>query len=367
MLPNAPMTIKVPGKLMIAGEFAVLQPHHELVVMAVDRFVYATIEDHDANRITLNDFGLYDIGWTYADNRLTFSTDDQRTRFVGAAMATALTYLKEKNIHPTPFRLAIKSELDDVSGIKYGLGSSAAVVTSVISAILNKYNDEKAAALLTFKLAAISHVRTQGNGSGADVAASSYGGFLQYASFQAEWLKEQYENTPTITELLEKDWPYLSIKPVKIPSNVYVCIGWTGKPASTSRLVDDILKLKTANQSQFKQFLDDSETAVSNFLQGMTEGDLPLLLQGIKQNRKALATVGENAGVEIETPLLRTLCDIAENMGGAGKPSGAGGGDCGIAFMPSKKQAEEIVHAWEAAGIKPLTIQPFPTGAHIVS
>ena len=38
-LSNSSLEIRVPGKLMIAGEFAVLEPHHHLLAMAIDRFI----------------------------------------------------------------------------------------------------------------------------------------------------------------------------------------------------------------------------------------------------------------------------------------------------------------------------------------
>src|SRR5690625_6487725 len=87
-------------------------------------------------------------------------------------MTIANHNLSEKSITLDNITLTIKSELDDESGVKYGLGSSAAVVTSVISALLTQFLPEEPSAMLIFKLAAISHVKTQGSGSGADVAAS---------------------------------------------------------------------------------------------------------------------------------------------------------------------------------------------------
>lgn len=360
------MTIKVPGKLMMAGEFAVLEPYQNLAVMAVDRFVYTTWEPSERNRITLKDFDLNDLTWEYIRDKVTIQSADERVHFVEDAMTIAFRYLQESGITPDTFELTIKSELDDASGIKYGLGSSAAVVTSVMTAILKKYLPEDPTAALIFKLAAISHVKTQGNGSGADVAASSYGGILHYSSFQAEWLKAAFAAADTLTELLKMDWTYLSVKPIQIPENIYICVGWTGKPASTGKLVDRILNLKKTNLTLFEEFLATSAEAVQNILTGMETGNIPLLLEGVKRNRQALATVGQHAATPIETPLLGTLCDLAVQYGGAGKPSGAGGGDCGIAFMPTKEKADALMKAWSEVGIKPLDIQPNPFGATVI-
>lgn len=366
MLPESPLTIKVPGKLMVAGEFAVLEKYQQLVVTAVDRFVYAKLEDSSKNRLTLEAFDLKDMAWLYEANAVKVETADERIRFVEEAMTVVYTYLRENNIEPVPFHLAVRSELDDASGKKYGLGSSAAVVTSVVAAILMRFLPDKPSEKLIFKLAAISHVKTQGSGSGADVAASSYGGFLQYASFQADWLRGAYFETESITGLVNEDWPYFHVNPIQLPDNVYMCIGWTGSPASTHQLVRDISKLKTDNLPLYEQFMAESKKAVSTFLNGVAESNPNAIISGTKQNRQALAAVGRHANVEIETPLLKTLCDLAEEHGGAGKPSGAGGGDCGIAFLPSREKADRLIKAWEAAGIKPLDITVSKDGAVVI-
>src|SRR5699024_1638017 len=229
-----PLTIKTPGKLMIAGEFAVLVPNQHIVVMAVDRYVYTTIRENDTNTLTLENFKLHHLKWDYIGDKVQVLSDDKRKVYVENAMTTAYTYLKENEITVRPFHLSVRSELDDESGVKYGLGSSAAVVTSVISAILKMFLPTEPPATLIFKLASITHVKTQGNGSGADVAASTFGGVLAYTSFQAEWLKEAIHATQTLTELVHKNWTYWSVEPVTIPETVHMCIGWTGTPASTS-------------------------------------------------------------------------------------------------------------------------------------
>lgn len=341
---------------MIAGEFAVLENYQRLVVMAVDRFVYAGLEQGGENRLSLFNFGLTNLEWKWSHGKVTVKTDNGRVQFVENAMTVVYTYLKENQISPRPFHLTVRSELDDTGGQKYGLGSSAAVTTAVVSAILKQFLPYDPSAKLVFKLASISHVITQGNGSGADVAASSYGGLLQYSSFQADWLLRAYDNSSAITELATLDWPYFTIEPIQLPANIHMCIGWTGSPASTSSLIQKIRRLKDTNSSLYDKFLFDSSMAVESFLDGVTNVESSQVIKGVRLNRQALAEVGRNAGVDIETPELTLLCDLAEQHGGAGKPSGAGGGDCGIAFMPSAEQATQLKHAWEKAGIKPLDL-----------
>ena len=357
--------MKVPGKLMIAGEFAVLEPYQKLAVMAVDRFVYASIQTSSYNSLTLENFHLSSLKWKFEDSTVVIDTEDERISFVKKAMQNTLTYLQEHHIQLDPFSLTIKSELDDVSGKKYGLGSSAAVVTSVVSAILNYFLPVKPSDTLIFKLASISHVKVQGNGSGADIAASTYGGMLEYASFQAEWLLEELETMSSLTELVEKKWTYFHVKPLPVSEKLKISIGWTGKPASTSKLVDKVLELKEYNLSSFEKFINESERAVRHFLEGMKTENIPLLLQGVKENRHALKAVGKAANAELETDQLKVLCDFAEAYGGAGKLSGAGGGDCGIAFMPSNKDIEALKKKWENADIQALDLSLYSKGASI--
>jgi len=116
------MEIKVPGKLMIAGEFAVLEPYQHLIVTAVNRFVYATIKRADQNEVSLSDFQLNHIQWEWQNDELVFLHEDSRTTFVKNALETTYRYLAEQGIEVQPTTLSIHSELDDSSGIKYGLG-----------------------------------------------------------------------------------------------------------------------------------------------------------------------------------------------------------------------------------------------------
>jgi len=349
---------------MVAGEFAVLEPNYHLIVMAVDRFVFTTIQDSEQNEVTLHDFELYQLQWEFVRNRVVFSSADRRLSFVQDAIATTLTYLKELNISPGKFNLSVRSELDDQeSGLKYGLGSSAAVVTSLITAILTKFLDQPPSRDVIFKLAAISHIKTQGNGSGADIAASTFGGVLNYTSFQAEWLQEQLQTETSLVNLIQKRWDYLSIQPVNFPAEVQVCIGWTGSPASTGNLVSRILKLRDSKPEEYDSFLNESSEAVQLILDGMKSKQVDTFFTGIQQNREALAKLGEQAKVEIETAQLNKLSVVAEKFSGVGKLSGAGGGDCGIAFIPITTSCEQLHQAWEAIGITPLHLNLYPHGS----
>ena len=354
------LTVKVPGKLMVAGEFAVLEPNYPLVAMAVNRFVYAKVRKTKKNHISLPDIDVANTGWSFNGKNVRINTKSYRTSFVQTAMSIALRYLTEQNVNLTPFSLVVHSELDDKkTKAKYGLGSSAAVTTAVVRAIVELFLEDKATDELIFKLASIAHVKTQGNGSGADVAASTYTGVILYTSFQAEWLLKEINKAKKVSELVEKDWTYMSVEKITLPTDVQLAVGWTGKPASTKSLVKEIKKMNDDQKVIYEEFLDKSKRAVEQIVTGMKESDVPLFFTGIVQNRQALARIGEKAKVPIETEKLCLLSEEAIRLGGTGKLSGAGGGDCGIAFLPRTVERSTLHKAWKKHGIKPLYLKVY--------
>ena len=110
--------------------------------------------------------------------------------------------MRSCNVKLKHFHLEIDSNLDDASGNKYGLGSSAAVLVSVVKA-LNEFYDMQLSNLYIYKLAVISNMRLQSLSSCGDIAVSVYSGWLAYSTFDHDWVKQQMEET-SVNEVLEK-------------------------------------------------------------------------------------------------------------------------------------------------------------------
>ncbi|WP_171038211.1 phosphomevalonate kinase [Aquibacillus sediminis] len=363
-MPSCNYRIQVPGKLFIAGEYAVLEPDQQAIVIAVDRYITATVSSSDKNIISLPDIGFDQVIWESEREKVRFDHDDVKLRFVQHAIQIVHQYLYEHDIQQRPFRLMITSELDDKSGKKLGLGSSAAIVVAVVSAMLQQYREKITISNdIVFKLATIAHLQTQGNGSGADVAASTYGGWLCYAAFQPSWIHEQMQQEMPVKELVAKDWPHLHISRIKAPSHLQLCVGWTGDAASTGPMVKRILTLKETDESFYNQFLQASSSAVSQLVKSFEMNDHQGAIASLTENRKALVELGAHTDVPIETVELRKLADIAENYG-SGKSSGAGGGDCGIAFVTGEQQVGLLRQAWADVNITMLDLKVSPNGAN---
>ena len=69
--------------------------------------------------------------------------------------------------------------------------------------------------------------------------------------------------------------------------------------------------------------------------------------------------LSEAAETTIETVKLKELIRIADKFG-SGKTSGAGGGDCGIAFLSGESSVAELYAEWNKEQILPLHLDVSP-------
>ena len=350
--------ISVPGKLFIAGEYAVVEPGHPAIIVAVDKFINVTSEGARKNgSIQSAQYSDLPIRWTRRNGELVLDHRENPFHYILAAIRLTEKYAQEKGTLLSFYDLKVTSELDNSNGRKYGLGSSGAVTVATVKA-LNLYYDLKMDRLTQFKIAALAHLAVQGNGSCGDIAASCYGGWLAFSTFDHEWvLRKQQEWT--LTQLLTSDWPELSIRPLTVPKSLRLLIGWTGSPASTSDLVDQVYQSKEAKEKGYAIFLADSKDCVNRLIDGFLNEDSRTIKKMITENRKLLVGLSSLTGVTIETPALKKLCDLAETYRGAAKSSGAGGGDCGIVIVDQKTGILPLMSAWEKADIIQLPLHVY--------
>lgn len=348
------MQIKVPGKLYIGGEYAVVEPGQSAILLAVDKFVFADINPSEIGEIYSTQFPNKLINWTLIDNNLMFYADNDM-KFISAALKITFNYFKIQNWSFNTFKLTIDSQLDDSSGKKLGLGSSAAVTVAIVKAIL-AHHHKILDAIQIYKLAALAHFTVQGNGSLGDVASSVYTGWISYNSPNRDWLKNKTSDLLDAT-LVDTQWPDLNIQSIPTPNNLELLVGWTGSPAKTENLLKKVKHFE--DNTAYKDFLAASNASVAMLLNGLLANDFDDIKRGVSLNREFLLDLSKQADIEIETPLLRTLIEIALNMGGAAKTSGAGFGDNGFTLITPDANREQILESWRAAGIIPLDITPY--------
>lgn len=261
------------------------------------------------------------------------------------------------------YNVRISSDLDDARlGRKYGLGSSAAVTVAVVRALCKWYDLDISTPYIC-KLALIASALVEGSGSGGDVAASVYGGWIMYRAYYRDWLKAEIEMVNSgdldFHKLVRKKWPRLEVKRLNVSSSLRLLVGWTGIPSSSSSLVSSV-KSNRLSQKLFtyEDFCLLSEACVQRLVKVLESGDLISLSHGLECNRQLLRDLSDLTQTPIETPKLTSLIETAKFVGAAAKTSGAGGGDCGIALASSynKDGISYIKDTWKSDGIKPLNL-----------
>lgn len=261
------------------------------------------------------------------------------------------------------YNVRISSDLDDSRlGRKYGLGSSAAVTVAVVRALCKWYDLDISTPDIC-KLALIASALVEGSGSGGDVAASVYGGWIMYRAYYRDWLKAEIEMVNSgdldFHKLVRKKWPRLEVKRLNVSSSLRLLVGWTGIPSSSSSLVRSV-KSNRLSQKLFtyEDFCLLSEACVQRLVKVLESGDLISLSHGLECNRQLLRDLSDLTQTPIETPKLTSLIETAKFVGAAAKTSGAGGGDCGIALASSynKDGISYIKDTWKSDGIKPLNL-----------
>lgn len=347
--------VKAPGKLYIAGEYAVVETGCPAILVGLNKYVYVSIEDSkDFGTIISKQYENSTVVWKRRGEHMVIDNRDNPFEYILSGIRITEQYAQELGQKMRCYNLKIDSELDSPSGKKYGLGSSAAVTVATVKALCQYYNLNVTLDQL-FKLAAIAHFEVQGNGSLGDIATSVFGGWLEYHSFDRQWLKTARHNY-SLKELLAKTWPGLKIKPLPAFDKLNLLIGWTGSPASTSNLVDKVELSKEERRKKYLEFVHESSKCVERMEASFQEHDLTGIQQCLRKNRKLLKNLHEITGVEIETPKLNYLIESAEQFGGAAKTSGAGGGDCGIVLIDSSIDTTPLLDEWTKHDIIPLDL-----------
>ncbi|SER53623.1 phosphomevalonate kinase [Propionibacterium cyclohexanicum] len=345
--------VRAPGKLYIAGEYAVVEPGQPAVLVAIDRYITVrVVAATDAGHIRSDQYENLPLVWHRLDGDLVIEYEETPYSFVLSAIRVVEEAARALGAPLTLFDLDITSELDDASGRKFGLGSSAAVTVATVRAMAQFYGLQLSE-MEMFKLALMASDDVQRSGSGGDIAASFFGGWIAYTSFDRSWLRTQRFDVP-VAELIARSWPGLSVRELTPPGGLRLLVGWTGTPASTSRLVGDVQARKGIRGVHYEDFLARSAQCVATLIAAFDEGDAATILVQLSRNRELLNALSEHTGIVIETPKLRRLVEIAESAGAAAKSSGAGGGDCGIVLCDTGTDAARITERWAGAGITAL-------------
>ena len=191
------INVSAPGKLMLAGEWAVLELGVPCIVMAIDKKVTAKMQESKAIAIKAPDLKIEKKEASFDGKKLNWKQElnaEEKEKLLIAqfAIETTLRYLQEKGKKTSTFYITTGSsdaviQLPNGEIKKIGFGSSAAICVAIVEAILGFHRMEtesKEAKETIFKIAALAHYEAQGKvGSCFDIAASTFGGLLAYKKF----------------------------------------------------------------------------------------------------------------------------------------------------------------------------------------
>ncbi|KAA0020139.1 phosphomevalonate kinase [Antrihabitans cavernicola] len=362
------ISVDVPGKLYIAGEYAVLEPGGAAVLVAVDRYLTVRLRPGTASTrtVTTARTGARPVEMIRRGTETVPAVDDPAIvaalRHVSTAVELIERYAIERGDDLLGFDLEIVSDLDhQSSGRKFGLGSSGAVTVGVIRTLAQAYRfplDDDA----LLRLALLTAFAVDPRCSGGDVAASLLGGWISYRSPDRTAVAAMFAGTGVrITDLIEAPWPLLSAHRIPAPRAVCLEVGWSGRPAVSSGLVERLQRAVDDDSTGYSStgyghFVGASNACVATLVSALESGDDASAVAAVAAAGALLRAVSSLAGVVVETAELATLRRVAESLGAVAKSSGAGGGDCGIALIDAA-DAEQLQEEWRAVGIVPLELQ----------
>ena len=350
-----PIRVRAPGKLVILGEYAVLVAGEPAVVAAVDRGVEVVLRPATGGQIRLVGASGEVSRWVPTGHTVRVESRNPSLRWVETCLQTVAGYLHEMGMAMPSFQLAIQSELADSRG-KYGLGSSAATAVAVIAAVLAAVAPPALPVdlRLLFKLVAWAHFQAQAGGSGIDVAAAVFGGWLRYTSAGPDWMGTAGRGS--LAGPIHRPWPHLAARQLHPPTGLAMLVGYTGAPVATAPRLSQVRRWQETHPQAHARFLRRSRANVRALIRHWDALRVPASILSVAVGRRLLLTLGEEASLPMETPTAAKMHHLARLRGGAAKPSGAGGGDCSVAFLPVPDARPGLAAAWEGAGIEVLDL-----------
>ncbi|WP_030857835.1 phosphomevalonate kinase [Streptomyces sp. NRRL S-37] len=359
---------RAPGKLFVAGEYAVMEPGNPAILVAVDRHVTVTVTGPAEEGVEItSDLGPCGARLRWRDGRLgPYGTDDgqdggARLAHVTSAIETVARLLTERGLPAPVFGMSVESGLHD-AGTKYGLGSSGAVTVATVAAVaafcgLTLSDEER------FRLALLATAEIDPKGSGGDLAASTWGGWIAYRAPDRAAVRDLARDRG-VEEALRAPWPGFGVRRLPAPEGLSLEVGWTGSPASTAALVSGPHRRPWRGTAAHQRFVRTTTDCVRTAIDALERGDGRRLQEQIRRARRELALLDDEVALGVFTPRLTALCEAAEAVGAAAKPSGAGGGDCGIALLDATapRDTARLHERWASAGVVPLPVRPAAEG-----
>jgi mevalonate kinase len=276
--------VSAPGSLMLLGEHAVLRGESALVAAINQRIRVELTPNQDAQIQIHSALGEH-IGSLGAIG------DHPKLRFVLAAIGA-----HEQSIS-TGFDLRISAPFSD----QVGFGSSAAVSVAVHGALLRWIEGAMPTQEHLFRQALATMRSVQGRGSGADIAASVYGGVVAY-------------RMDAIDEVF----------PIATPISAIYC----GYKCATPEVLARMEEAYAQDPAHYDALYKRIGACADQGIRGLRAGDLQEVARAMELQQTCMVELGLNTA---ELDEIVAAMQPLNGLSGT-KISGSGLGDCVVAF-----------------------------------
>ena len=298
-----------PGSLMLMGEHAVLRGQ-PAIVCAISKRLKVALTPREDQAVR-----LHSVLGEHETTLEELAPNDSFRFVLGAIRACRADFAQG-------FELDIKSEMSH----QMGLGSSAAVTVAVLAALAGAQGREPAPGYLLEAGTRIIRKVQGGVGSGADVAASTYGGCLR---FYAE-----------------------SQEVVKLPKTPQLTVLYSGSKMPTPEVIAVVEENRKQQPETFAQLDALIGNVVQRAFEAAAHGDWAAMGALMNVNQGLMDALGVNNAKLAELVFaLRADPDIHGS-----KISGSGLGDCVVGLGKAMRRE------W---GVPSLAVQVDPVGATV--
>ena len=339
--------VKAPGKMILLGEYAVLEDTPALVC-AVDVQAKVYLEKRSGNEFLFSapSLHLQNLPFIILENghvRFDPHLADQKLRKL-SLFRKIMEYLYQHlpaEAKKTGLRIEINTDAfySKQFHSKMGFGSSAALCVALVKGIIAIHGWQVSDQQI-FRLALEAHHHAQGKvGSGIDIAASYFGGFLEY---QRIYPDDPLEKLPR------------QLAPCQ---DLFFAPVFTGRGASTTKLVGGVNQLKRSQPDLFQKIMAQLQEATYKGLLAFKANNVEQFLSQVRAFYLAMKELGQESGMPIISEVHQKLALQAEQMGVVYKPSGAGSGDIGVVFSDASPKLNEALLEIKKSGYLPLSVQ----------
>jgi phosphomevalonate kinase len=347
--------VSAPGKLVLLGEYAVLFGH-PAAVAAVDRRTVVEFAPARGDWWSVVAPGLVPepVGFRpEADGGLSWFDPTGKAATDLSLVETVLGSLTAAELVEPAQLPAFDATIDSRAFYqgstnrrrKLGLGSSAAVTVALASAMMTwggrgELLDDRFRWLQ--QLLRLHREFQGGRGSGIDLAASLYGGSLEYR--------------------LDHDGSVASASPITMQEGLHLAFVWTQKSADTGTFLARLEQARESKRGAVDRQLARLGDMAASGIDALRRAEIAVFLELVDGYCDEMQQLGACTGLRILSDDHLRLRDLSRNHGVHYKPSGAGGGDMGMAFAADKRSLESAAVAFRAAGYVMLDARVDPLG-----